>query len=64
LLAACGTHRPRAVCFGSIRKQTDWDAAQAKWTRRAFLERYPGTDTLVCTAHFLLPLGEPDRRAG
>jgi glyoxylase-like metal-dependent hydrolase (beta-lactamase superfamily II) len=33
----------------------DWDAAQAKQTRRAFLERYADTDTLVCTAHFPLP---------
>ena len=33
----------------------DWDAAQAKRTRRAFLERYAGTETLVCTAHFPLP---------
>jgi glyoxylase-like metal-dependent hydrolase (beta-lactamase superfamily II) len=33
----------------------DWDAAQAKRTRRGFLERYAGTDTLVCTAHFPLP---------
>jgi glyoxylase-like metal-dependent hydrolase (beta-lactamase superfamily II) len=33
----------------------DWDAAQAKRTRRAFLERYAETDTLVCTAHFPLP---------
>ena len=31
------------------------DAAQAKQTRRAFLERYTETDTLVCTAHFPLP---------
>jgi glyoxylase-like metal-dependent hydrolase (beta-lactamase superfamily II) len=33
----------------------DWDPAQAKRTRRAFLERYAGTDTLICTAHFPLP---------
>jgi glyoxylase-like metal-dependent hydrolase (beta-lactamase superfamily II) len=33
----------------------DWDAAQAKATRRAFLERHADTDTLVCTAHFPLP---------
>jgi glyoxylase-like metal-dependent hydrolase (beta-lactamase superfamily II) len=33
----------------------DWDAAQAKLTRRAFMERYAETDTLVCTAHFPLP---------
>jgi glyoxylase-like metal-dependent hydrolase (beta-lactamase superfamily II) len=33
----------------------DWDAGQAKRTRRAFMERYADTDTLVCTAHFPLP---------
>jgi Arc/MetJ family transcription regulator len=33
----------------------DWDAAQAKATRRAFLERHADTDMLVCTAHFPLP---------
>jgi glyoxylase-like metal-dependent hydrolase (beta-lactamase superfamily II) len=33
----------------------DWDPAQAKRTRRAFMERYCETDTLVCTAHFPLP---------
>jgi glyoxylase-like metal-dependent hydrolase (beta-lactamase superfamily II) len=33
----------------------DWDAAQAKATRRVFLERHADTDTLVCTAHFPLP---------
>jgi glyoxylase-like metal-dependent hydrolase (beta-lactamase superfamily II) len=33
----------------------DWDADQAKRTRRTFMERYADTDTLVCTAHFPLP---------
>jgi glyoxylase-like metal-dependent hydrolase (beta-lactamase superfamily II) len=33
----------------------DWDPAEAKRTRRSFLERYCETDTLVCTAHFPLP---------
>lgn len=33
----------------------DWDAELAKQTRRAFMERYADTDTLVCTAHFPLP---------
>jgi glyoxylase-like metal-dependent hydrolase (beta-lactamase superfamily II) len=33
----------------------DWDAARAKQTRRAFLERHADTDMLVCTAHFPLP---------
>jgi glyoxylase-like metal-dependent hydrolase (beta-lactamase superfamily II) len=33
----------------------DWDAALASSTRRAFMERYCETDTLICTAHFPLP---------
>jgi hypothetical protein len=33
----------------------DWDAEQAKRTRRAFMERYCDTDVLICTAHFPLP---------
>jgi glyoxylase-like metal-dependent hydrolase (beta-lactamase superfamily II) len=33
----------------------DWDPEQAKRTRRAFMERYCDTDTLVCTVHFPLP---------
>jgi glyoxylase-like metal-dependent hydrolase (beta-lactamase superfamily II) len=33
----------------------DWDPEQAKRTRRAFMERYCDTDTLICTAHFPLP---------
>ena len=33
----------------------DWDVELAGKTRRAFLERYCETDTLVCTAHFPLP---------
>lgn len=33
----------------------DWDPGLAHSTRRAFLERYCETDTLVCTAHFPLP---------
>ena len=33
----------------------DWDPDQAKRTRRAFMERYCDTDTLICTTHFPLP---------
>ena len=33
----------------------DWDAEQAKQTRRMFLERNCESDTLICTAHFPLP---------
>jgi len=42
----------------------DWDAAMAMKTRRAFLERYCETGTLVCTAHFPLPSAGYIVRAG
>lgn len=42
----------------------DWDAELAIRTRRAFLERYCDTDTLVCTAHFPLPSAGRVVRAG
>jgi glyoxylase-like metal-dependent hydrolase (beta-lactamase superfamily II) len=42
----------------------DWDAELASRTRRAFLERYCDTPTLVCTAHFPLPSAGRIVRAG
>jgi len=42
----------------------DWDAQLASRTRRAFLERYCDTPTLVCTAHFPLPSAGRVVRAG
>jgi len=42
----------------------DWDVELARHTRRAFLERYCETDTLVCTAHFPLPSAGRIVRAG
>jgi glyoxylase-like metal-dependent hydrolase (beta-lactamase superfamily II) len=42
----------------------DWDPALAAQTRRAFLERYCDTPTLVCTAHFPLPSAGRVVRAG
>ena len=42
----------------------DWDPALAARTRRAFLERYCDTDTLICTAHFPLPSAGRIVRAG
>jgi len=42
----------------------DWDPELARRTRRAFLERYCDTDTLVCTAHFPLPSAGHIVRAG
>jgi glyoxylase-like metal-dependent hydrolase (beta-lactamase superfamily II) len=42
----------------------DWDVEVARQTRRAFLDRYCETDTLVCTAHFPLPSAGRIVRAG
>jgi len=42
----------------------DWDALQAKRTRRAFMERYCESDVLICTAHFPLPSAGRILRAG
>ena len=42
----------------------DWDVELARRTRRAFLERYCESDTLVCTAHFPLPSAGRIVRAG
>ena len=42
----------------------DWNAELAGHTRRAFLDRYCDTDTLVCTAHFPLPSAGRIVRAG
>jgi glyoxylase-like metal-dependent hydrolase (beta-lactamase superfamily II) len=42
----------------------DWDPGQASDTRRAFMERYCETDTLICTAHFPLPSAGRIVRAG
>jgi hypothetical protein len=33
----------------------DFDPAQASATRRSFLERYCGTDVLICATHFPSP---------
>lgn len=53
----CGDliHSPVQCLYPEWTAWPDWDIAQAKVTRRAFLDRYCETDTLVCTAHFPLP---------
>ncbi|MCP5149878.1 MAG: MBL fold metallo-hydrolase [Ectothiorhodospiraceae bacterium] len=53
----CGDlmHCPVQCLYPEWTAWPDWDAALAKRTRRAFLERYADTDTVVCTAHFPLP---------
>jgi glyoxylase-like metal-dependent hydrolase (beta-lactamase superfamily II) len=53
----CGDllHSPVQLAEPDWEPWPDFDAALAKRTRRAFLERHCDTNTLVCTAHFPLP---------
>jgi glyoxylase-like metal-dependent hydrolase (beta-lactamase superfamily II) len=48
-------HSPVQCRHPEWRARPDYDAQQARDTRRAFMERYVETDVLVCTAHFPLP---------
>lgn len=48
-------HCPIQCLYPEWTAWPDWNAAEAKRTRRSFLERYCDTDTLICTAHFPLP---------
>jgi hypothetical protein len=48
-------HSPVQCAHPEWRPWPDWDSDLAARTRRAFLERYCDTATLVCTAHFPLP---------
>jgi hypothetical protein len=48
-------HSPIQCRYPEWAAWPDWDAEQAKRTRRAFLERHCESDTLICTAHFPLP---------
>ena len=48
-------HSPVQCLHPDWRPWPDWDPTIAAKTRRAFLERYCDTATLVCTAHFPLP---------
>jgi glyoxylase-like metal-dependent hydrolase (beta-lactamase superfamily II) len=62
----CGDviHSPVQLLHPEWTAWPDWDPELAKRTRRAFLERYCETDTLVCTAHFPLPSAGHIRRQG
>jgi glyoxylase-like metal-dependent hydrolase (beta-lactamase superfamily II) len=53
----CGDimHSPIQCLYPEWIPRPDWDPDLAARTRRAFLERYCDTDTVVCTAHFPLP---------
>lgn len=62
----CGDlmHTPVQCLHPDWAPWADWDAELAARSRRAFLERYCETDTLVCTAHFPLPSAGRVVRAG
>ena len=57
-------HSPLQARYPELSAKFDVDQAQAAATRRSFLERYCGTDTLCCTAHFPSPSAGKIRRAG
>jgi glyoxylase-like metal-dependent hydrolase (beta-lactamase superfamily II) len=62
----CGDlmHSPAQCRHPEWEPAPDWDPKLAAHTRRAFLERYCETPTLVCTAHFPLPSAGRVVRAG
>ncbi|HLI99726.1 MAG TPA: MBL fold metallo-hydrolase [Bradyrhizobium sp.] len=57
-------HSPLQTRHPEISPKFDVDPARAARTRRDFLERYCGTDTLCCTAHFPSPSTGKIRRRG
>jgi glyoxylase-like metal-dependent hydrolase (beta-lactamase superfamily II) len=57
-------HSPLQARYPQLSAKFDVDQAQAATTRRNFLERYCGTETLCCTAHFPSPSAGHIRRWG
>ena len=57
-------HTPLQTLYPELSPKFDVDPAQAAVTRRNFLERYCGTDTLCCTAHFPSPSVGKIKRKG
>ncbi len=53
----CGDliHTPVQCAHPEWEAWPDWDSKRGCATRRAFLDRYCDTDTLICPAHFPLP---------
>lgn len=48
-------HHPTQIARPEWRSSADWDPDQAEATRRAFLERYADTPTLIIGTHFAGP---------
>ncbi len=57
-------HSPLQTRYPEMSMKFDVDQAEAAKTRRSFPERYCGTDTLCCTAHFPSPSVGKIRRSG
>jgi glyoxylase-like metal-dependent hydrolase (beta-lactamase superfamily II) len=57
-------HSPLQARYPELSAKFDVDQTQAAATRRNFLERYCGTDTVCCTAHFPSPSAGRIRRWG
>ncbi|MGW9027104.1 MBL fold metallo-hydrolase [Streptomyces sp. NPDC055722] len=57
-------HSPIQAARPELHWSGDEDPVTAALTRRAFLDRYAGTDTLVCTMHFREPSAGLIRCAG
>ncbi|MDE2244378.1 MAG: MBL fold metallo-hydrolase [Bradyrhizobium sp.] len=57
-------HTPLQLRYPDLSPKFDVDPVQSATTRRSFLERYCGTDTLCCTAHFPSPSTGKIRRHG
>ena len=57
-------HSPVQCRHPEWQPAADWEPEVAARTRRAFLERYCDTPTLICTAHFPLPSAGRIVRAG
>jgi glyoxylase-like metal-dependent hydrolase (beta-lactamase superfamily II) len=57
-------HSPIQAAHPELHWSGDEDPVTAALTRRAFLDRYADTDTLVCTMHFPQPSAGLIRRAG
>ena len=57
-------HSPLQLQYPDLSPRFDVDPVQAATTRKTFLERYCGTDTLCCTAHFPSPSAGKIRRKG
>ena len=57
-------HSPLQALFPDLSPKFDVDPVQSAKTRRSFLERYCGSNTICCTAHFPSPSSGRIRRRG